>query len=118
MMNMWNPWMQMQQAWLKSMSSMASFPMAGLPNVCMPQTMTPANPMQQMMESWQRMWMPQAAQATNQWPSPKITVMTVELGDLKAYMEPAMAMLNMWQGALNAPNSYNQFWQSKPAGRA
>lgn len=90
----------------------------------------PVNPIQQAMEAWQKMWLPAMATAPQQaasWPSPKVTVMTIELGDMRAYIEPAMAMLSAWQSMMpqigHNPFSHNlnrqNFWpMTNQAGRA
>ena len=60
-----------------------------------------ANPMaamEQSMRYWQNFWSPaQKQEQQAEWPAPKITIMTVELGDMKPYMGPAMELIGQWQ---------------------
>lgn len=94
-------WMQdMQSHWAKSMQQF----MPALPNMCAAPAPAPVNDpfamMQQGMQAWQQMFMPQlTAQPAAQFPAPKITVMTIELGDMKPYMDAAANMMAMWNPA-------------------
>lgn len=92
-----NPMLDM---WMKSFQAFS--PAFG--NIYQPMVQPQANPIaqiqqafQQNMLAWQNMWMPTAQPEPNGWPSPKITVMTIELGDMKPYMEAANSMLQQWQ---------------------
>lgn len=97
------------QEWLKNSQAL----WGNLPTTCVPMPkatvepfafspMMQANPMQVMEQSmryWQNLWAPAQKQTPQQpeWPAPKITIMTVELGDMRPYIGPAMEMIGQWQ---------------------
>lgn len=88
------------------------------------QSFDPFSMMQQSFAMWQNMLgLPQQSkpESASTWMAPKVTVMTIELGDMRQYMEPAMAMFTMWQNALTGQqqqlqNTFNNQFQAQMMG--